>query len=462
LTCFYCNAQADLQNNGVLFLSSAQDTLYLNGSFVNNSSAGFTNNGNFYLKQHLTNNQPALSAGNGTLYLSGSSTQTISGTQVFKTHHLVTNNNVGITLNNNLSVDGLHTFLNGIVTASSSPNYLVYEEGSSYIGSTDNRHVNGWVKKIGNTDFVFPVGNGVYVRPVALTGFSVTSEFNVKYFATTPFTSQLQPPLVSIDLNEYWTINKVAGGTASVTMNWDNNKVAIPNWTISEITSAGINGTKWTDQGGIATGNIMATGSITSNMISSFDKFTFASKSYPVPLTLISFTGRLAGYYAKLEWTTANEQNVDHFTLERSDDGSHFHAINSTPARNSGATEHYIYLDDTPLGGKVYYRLRSVDMDASEKLSKLVMLRNDSGSGALTLLTNPVHGQLVLETNDRTEGLFFYTIIAMSGQPVQQGQLEISNSAPKEILMNKNLISGTYVLEVKNKVQSYRFIFIKQ
>jgi hypothetical protein len=64
LTCFYCNAQADLQNNGVLFLSSAQDTLYLNGSFVNNSSAGFTNNGNFYLKQHLNNKQTALSAGN--------------------------------------------------------------------------------------------------------------------------------------------------------------------------------------------------------------------------------------------------------------------------------------------------------------------------------------------------------------------------------------------------------------
>ena len=154
------NAQTNLYNDGILKLTAGSDILYVTGSFTNTSSASLTNNGNLYILRDLDNAQASMSAGTGKLYLSGSALQTVSGTQPFKTYDLVSNNSSGIILNNNLSVSGAHTFTNGVITTSATPNYLIYEPGSSYSGSGDTKHVNGWVKKIGNTDFTFPVGNG--------------------------------------------------------------------------------------------------------------------------------------------------------------------------------------------------------------------------------------------------------------------------------------------------------------
>src|SRR5690349_2021160 len=97
------------------------------GNFTNASTGAIVNNGNLYVKGNITNDQASMTAGAGTLYLNGSSTQTINGSQSFKTYHLNTNNGNGITLNNNLSVSGVHTFAAGVITTSAAPNYLVYE-----------------------------------------------------------------------------------------------------------------------------------------------------------------------------------------------------------------------------------------------------------------------------------------------------------------------------------------------
>src|SRR5882762_417034 len=170
-------AQVTVQNNGIAGVS-ASGIFYINGSLINASGAALTNNGDLYVKQNITNNQSAMAAGTGTLYLNGTSTQTISGSQTFKNYNLITNNSTGFIINNNLSVSGVHTYTNGMITTSATPNYLVYEAGSSCTGDNDARHVDGWVKKFGATNFVFPVGSSIYERTIALTNLTAASEFN--------------------------------------------------------------------------------------------------------------------------------------------------------------------------------------------------------------------------------------------------------------------------------------------
>ena len=72
------HAQVNVTNTGTLKLSIGSDTLYINGAFTNNSGSAFTNNGQFYVKQDLTNDQSSMTVGTGTLYLNGSGAQTIS------------------------------------------------------------------------------------------------------------------------------------------------------------------------------------------------------------------------------------------------------------------------------------------------------------------------------------------------------------------------------------------------
>ncbi|MGC4101987.1 hypothetical protein [Ferruginibacter sp.] len=445
-------AQVTVQNNGVMGVP-ASGVLYINGSLVNASGAALTNNGSMYVRQDITNNQSAMAAGTGTLYLNGSSAQTISGTQTFKTYNLVTNNAAGFTLNNNLSVTGLHTYTNGMIVTSATPNYLVYEAGSSYTGDDDTRHVDGWVKKFGNTDFIFPVGNDTYERTIALTNLTASSEFNVKHFDhPTPNRINILPPLVLVDTNEYWKINKISGGSAKVVMNWDNAKIPVPHVVVTNIRAGYYNGSYWTNIGGTGTGSTLATGSVTSNSVSAFNNnFTIASTSWVLPLDIISFTGARNGNYNRLNWTIANEVNVLHYELQRSNDGTNFSTINVQNAKNNSGTEQYSYDDVAALQSKVYYRLKCVDMNGQVKYSGIVLIATAQADHKdLYVVRNPVSDRIDIYAGDKVKGTYTYILTNTAGQVVQAATININYEGVHTIMLQSKLPKGIYMLVMRN------------
>src|SRR5205085_9737468 len=138
--CGSLNSQDAVINSGNLEIHSGASVAGF-GNFTNTTTAVLTNNGNLYLKGNISNSEAGMPIGTGTLYINGSSAQSLNGTQEFITLNLTSNNAAGITLNNNLSVNGTHTFTSGIITTSATPNYLIYQSGSSYSGDADTRHV---------------------------------------------------------------------------------------------------------------------------------------------------------------------------------------------------------------------------------------------------------------------------------------------------------------------------------
>jgi hypothetical protein len=457
----FANGQQTLNNSGNLQIhAGAAMTSF--GNLSNSSSAVLTNNGLLYVKGSIANEEASMSAGTGTLLLNGTAVQNITGTQSFNTHNLVTNNGAGITLNNNLSITGAHSFAAGLITTSATPHYLVYQAGSSYSGADDTRHVNGWVKKIGTSDFVFPVGNGTVVRTIALSNLSANSEFNVKYFPNTPFSTQMQSPLQDINESEYWAINEVAGGSASVTMNWDNSKVYFPTWIVPDIRVAGYNGSQWVSNGGTASGSAATTGTITSNSISSFNLFVLGSQSYILPLTLISFTANLQDNYTQIGWVTANEYNLERYTVDRSNNGINFYPVTQMTPRNNNNTEYYYTRDYEPIQQVAYYRLRSKDTGGPEHLSKIIAVRMEGNNSSLTLRSNPVHREVTLIATPSLSGIFSYTITAVNGQLVQQGKLPIQNGGVYQLDLNQRCRPGAYTLEVSNGSKNFAYKLIVQ
>ncbi len=455
-SCFRLDAQQAMNNRGNLQIHAGA-TLAGFGNFTNTSTGALVNNGTLYVKGTLTNDQASMSAGSGTLHLNGNSAQAVSGSQSFKTNNLNTNNSAGITLNNNLSIAGIHTYTAGIITTSATPNYLVYEAGSSYSGDNDSRHVNGWVKKFGSTNFIFPVGNGTVERTVALNSLSSNSEFNVKYFASTPNAYQLQSPLSSVDVSEYWSIQKASGGSASVAMNWNYSKVYFPNYIIADIRVAGYNGSLWTNNGGTASGSAATTGTITSNSISSFNLFTFGSVTYVLPLSVLNFGATRINDHTAISWTTQSENRADHFEVERSDDGVIFYKITNVTARNSGLTEKYIANDYAAINRIAYYRLKAVDKDGKSVLSRIAIVTVGDDNNILTLLINPVHDQILLMAGSQVNGMYNYSIHSMNGQLVQEGKLNIQGSRQYTIPLTRVYDKGAYSLEVTNGLERFRY-----
>jgi hypothetical protein len=439
-------AQNTVNNSGSLKIHSGAN-LAVHGDFINSSTAGLVNDGNLYIKRNLHSNEAAMSSGAGTLYLNGAAVQTLDGAQPFKTFSLITGNSAGVQLNTDLSVSGAHNFTSGVITTASTPNFLVYETNASYTGSGDGQHVNGWVKKNGTTDFVFPVGNGTVQRTININNLSAGSVFAVKYGSPTPHTTQLQSPIVTIDPNEYWEVNKVSGGTAQVTLNWDRSKVDIPYWVMSDIRVAAYNGSLWGSEGGTASGNMTTTGTITSNSITSFNRFTFGSTSTILPLTLVSFDAKRKNELTEISWKTADEHNVSHFIVERSENGADFYSVGKVTARNSGRMENYMLPDEKPLVNTAYYRLKSVDNDGSFTLSHIVRVTESSNGNSL-LVNNPVHNRIVLTAKGGLTGEFDYSLYDMNGKPVQRGKVNLRTNTQVIIPVSASIPSGTYTIHL--------------
>ena len=458
------HAQTDVQNNGIVYIGS--DTFFVGGAFVNSSTAAFTNNGIAQVKKDLTNDQSSMTVGAGTLYLNGAAAQTVSGSQVFKTNNLVTNNSAGITLNNNLSVTGLHTFTAGMITSSATPNYMIYEAGSSYAGDNDSKHIDGWVKKLGSTDFIFPVGSNVYERTVALTGLTATSEFDVKRFPrVTPNFIQLMSPLVLVDTSEYWRINKISGGAANITLNWNTAKVPSLNVLITDIRvafyDAGIS--YWTNIGGVPTGSSSTIGTVTTNNISIFNNnFTIGSISFTLPLKLTSFTAKRNSGVTAVNWAVANEININRYEVQRSDDDINFRTINTQYPFNLNGSPAYNYDDRTAISGSAYYRLKSVDNNGSLNYSAVVKVSEQGRDNNFYVIKNPVSSIVEIAAGNNVKGTYTYSLINTSGQLMQSGTLVISNPGTQTINIQSTLASRTYILNVKNSAHLLTQTILKQ
>jgi hypothetical protein len=167
-------------------------------------------------------------------------------------------------------------------------------------------------------------------------------------------------------------------------------------------------------------------------------------QSTPLPLTLTSFTGRDMGQYVALQWTTAMEQNVDHFEIDRSPDGANFTQLTTVKAvGNSNLPVNYNTNDNQPYNGLNYYRLKMVDVNGQFTYSPVILVRFGK-TGAPLLFPNPTTS--------------FFTIVA--GQdpitevdvidPTGRKILQLMNGAASATLtvQSEGLARGVYFVQM--------------
>ncbi|MFT6997775.1 MAG: hypothetical protein ACJAQ4_001531 [Cryomorphaceae bacterium] len=131
--------------------------------------------------------------------------------------------------------------------------------------------------------------------------------------------------------------------------------------------------------------------------VSEFSEFWLhaSSANSSLPIKLISFTAAVKDAFVELNWSTATENNNDYFNVERSADGINFNSIGRVDgAGNSSQTLNYEIVDDTPLNGVSYYRLRQTDYDGKNSYSELEAVEFDSRNGFnFKIYPNPNNGE---------------------------------------------------------------------
>lgn len=179
----------------------------------------------------------------------------------------------------------------------------------------------------------------------------------------------------------------------------------------------------------------------------------------PPPFELLAFTAQRSGEYASLNWSTANEFNLDRIDVEKSTDAVLF-SLSGTkaPAGGPGLIATYSWTDPQVLDTASYYRLNFVDQAGLSQFSAVKRVDPESGTPGFSIYPNPAgeEGAWIAVSHTREEPLRMEIIDAIGKRCSEvlfmsmAGQLYL----PLDL---KNLSKGLYTLRISNSDYSFNY-----
>ncbi len=178
-----------------------------------------------------------------------------------------------------------------------------------------------------------------------------------------------------------------------------------------------------------------------------------------LPISFSSFNGYAQGADNRLTWHTSTENGNAGFTIERSDDGSHFRNIATlaSAAKDGNSTQplSYEYLDRdvnaTP-HAPVYYRIRQTANDGAFNYSNVVRIVNaHTQDAALSLAPNPSTGTVSIDmaTGTAAAANVSLTVVNATGSLVASRSFEVTGGRLSTALDLSTLPAGTYYMQLR-------------
>jgi hypothetical protein len=489
-----------ITNSGLSTLevgSYAADDFQGNVTFVEgNASASCVINPNYSFSSTYEGNITANSSNPivfgvtaaGISVIDGNTTQTFSsiGAALPTVTRLTMNTTGTLQTNLNLNVTNTLTMTNGLIningntltlgTAVANPGTLSYTAGVMY-GGTFTRWFNAATIALGSVTGLFPMGSsaGVY------------HPFWFEHSAT--------------NLNTGGTISLLHNPTASgsnwaafVDASWGNPVVAISiaAWKVTTGNGLAVNAaTSQIRFGGngfnpfvlanldaclvgsaIATFSaatsvsvpleVNRTGLTTANLNNTWYIGTDNFATSPLPITLLSFNANPVGNVVDLSWSTASEINNASFTVQRTADGENFDDVVTLPgAGNSNQTLNYTSVDEQPLAGYSYYRLKQTDFDGNFTYSNLEPVYFGAPS-SISIFPNPVHETFTLDINTQVSTNMEVKILNVLGETISDCTINPVAGNSKYPVNVSNLSNGLYFIRCNTPEKTFTSKFVKQ
>jgi hypothetical protein len=183
----------------------------------------------------------------------------------------------------------------------------------------------------------------------------------------------------------------------------------------------------------------------------------------PLPVHMISFSGKDSDKKVQLSWVIENEIAFGHYELERSSDGVGFTAIAVVLPFGKDGRNSYAYTDNlSGLNGNTYfYRLKMIDRDGSFAYSPILSFGLEAGALKINVFPNPVRTEFTVSLQGMKAGMYKMEITAASGQVHLVKQLFIDGNYTEKIYQ-KNLPAGMYLLRIidvkNNKAENFSLI----
>jgi hypothetical protein len=229
------------------------------------------------------------------------------------------NNPMGVTLSEGRTISGVFVLTSGNLITSNT-NLLRIGSNGTITGGSASSFVDGPLAKIIQTTsiFTFQIGKGSTYRTIGITPTSTSlTQFNAEYFDN-PYSDILTfgEGIAKVSVIDYFILNRVSGSAnASVTLSWGSNS-GVSN--LNDLRVARWSDAEWIDEGNTEITGEVTSGTIKSNVITSFSPFALGSSTIQsLPVELSSFSAIVLENSVKLNWRTETEVSNYGFEVER-------------------------------------------------------------------------------------------------------------------------------------------------
>jgi hypothetical protein len=153
----------------------------------------------------------------------------------------------------------------------------------------------------------------------------------------------------------------------------------------------------------------------------------------------------------KIDWMTASENGVKGFIVERSTDSKQWTKIGTSEPKGGAQETYYTVTDNQPLPLS-YYRVRTVDLDGKEDISKIVSVKryNTKKLALLSVVPVPTTEGVTIDFSIGKNTSVYLTLTNVMGQVVKTTTIKAIEGTNQLVFLMNDLPNGTYFLNVSD------------
>jgi len=177
----------------------------------------------------------------------------------------------------------------------------------------------------------------------------------------------------------------------------------------------------------------------------------FDLMSIMLPVEMVFFDANMDNSKVVLNWQTASEVDNEGFEVQKSSDGKTFAELGFVNSTRSSGIKDYRYVDNNPINGVNYYRLKQMDYSGNYEFSNVISVRNNNKVSPISIYPNPVSindpvNVFVDSDKDEVAQVKVYSI---SGAVISSNDHNLNSGLNKLRVETASLAEGLYIISVE-------------
>jgi hypothetical protein len=198
---------------------------------------------------------------------------------------------------------------------------------------------------------------------------------------------------------------------------------------------------------------------------SSKNRFKVVFKtSVVLPFTVTKITATKKNETVQVDWEVKTDEELKSFDIERSADGRNYVKLATVASLGKGITlANYSWIDNNPLMGENFYRIKVIPQVGKEKVSPVAMVTFDKQKPLMVVYPNPTEGNnFSIKLSNLTKGIYQIIVTNAAGQQMLVKSIEhLGGMKIERMVFDKDISKGVYRIQVKGEGLSLLSSIIK-